>query len=189
MLTCLFRENADIRIRSAVTKEGEIVGREAIVLMDCGAYGGEQMFLTTMTAHTLGGNYRLGAVRLATARFTPTPRLMAHFAACNGVYNTFALERHTDEIAQRSAWILWNSADATCSATAIAAQPAKCSRATCLSPMLDRMSELCRANPASKHARRRGRLYGPAMAVGTWFVFVGPSAATVTSMPTAARRW
>src|SRR5260370_29956310 len=58
MLTCLFRENAEIRIRSAVTREGEIVGREAVVLMDCGAYGGEQIFLTTMTAHTPGGNYR-----------------------------------------------------------------------------------------------------------------------------------
>ena len=57
--------NAEILMRSAVTKDGEIVGREAVVLMDCGAYGGEQIFLTTMTAHTLGGNYRLGAVRLA----------------------------------------------------------------------------------------------------------------------------
>ena len=64
METCLARENADILIRSAVTREGEIAGREAVVLMDCGAYGGEQVFLTTMTAHTLGGNYRLGAVRL-----------------------------------------------------------------------------------------------------------------------------
>ncbi len=59
METCLCRENADIAIRSAVTKAGVIVGREAVVLMDCGAYGGEQIFLTTMTAHTLGGSYRL----------------------------------------------------------------------------------------------------------------------------------
>ncbi len=52
-MTCLSRENADILIRSAVTAEGDIVGREATVLMDCGAYGGEQVFLTTMTAHAL----------------------------------------------------------------------------------------------------------------------------------------
>lgn len=43
MLTCLCRENAKIRIRSAATKAGEIVGREATVLMDCGAYGGQQV--------------------------------------------------------------------------------------------------------------------------------------------------
>jgi CO/xanthine dehydrogenase Mo-binding subunit len=55
MLTCLCRENADIVLRSAVTRDGEIVGREAVVLMNCGAYGGEQIFRTTMTAHTLGG--------------------------------------------------------------------------------------------------------------------------------------
>ena len=67
--------------------------------MDCGAYGGEQIFLTTMTAHTLGGNYRLGAVRpLEPCDLYQHPRRMARFEACNGVYNTFALERHTDEI-------------------------------------------------------------------------------------------
>ena len=42
MLTCLCRENAEIKIRSAVTRSGDIAGREAVVLMDCGAYGGEQ---------------------------------------------------------------------------------------------------------------------------------------------------
>ena len=97
-MTCLSRENADILIRSAVTPEGDIVGREATVLMDCGAYGGEQVFLTTMTAHTLGGNYRLGSVKIASqAVYTNTPPNGA-FRACNGVYNTFALECHTDEI-------------------------------------------------------------------------------------------
>ena len=101
MLTCLFRENADIRIRSAVTRDGEIVGREAVVLMDCGAYGGEQIFLTTMTAHTLGGNYSLGAVRLVSRAVYTNTAPNGAFRACNGVYNTFALERHTDEIAAR----------------------------------------------------------------------------------------
>ena len=38
ILTCLCRENAEIRIRSATTPAGEIAGRETAVLMDCGAY-------------------------------------------------------------------------------------------------------------------------------------------------------
>ena len=55
---------ADERLRS---------GQFDCVLMDCGAYGGEQIFLTTMTAHTLGGNYRLGSVRLASRKTIAGP--------------------------------------------------------------------------------------------------------------------
>ena len=66
--------------------------------MDCGAYGGEQIFLTTMTAHTLTGNYRLGSVRLVSRAVYTNTAPNGAFRACNGVYYTFALERHTDEI-------------------------------------------------------------------------------------------
>ncbi|MBS7544244.1 xanthine dehydrogenase family protein molybdopterin-binding subunit [Ancylobacter oerskovii] len=177
MLTCLFRENAEIRIRSAVTREGEIAGREAVVLMDCGAYGGEQVFLTTMTAHTLGGNYKLGAVRLASrAVYTHTAPNGA-FRACNGVYNTFALERHTDEIAGvlgmdpldfRRRNVL---GDGDLGATG------QVYEGEVLRPMLARMDALCAATPPRRPDD--GRLYGRATTVGTWFVFTGPSAATV----------
>lgn len=177
-LTCLCRENAEIRIRSAVTAAGEIVGREATVLMDCGAYGGEQVFLTTMTAHTLGGNYRLGAVRLnSRAVYTNTVPNGA-FRACNGVYNTFALERHTDNIC-----------------AAIGMDPLEFRRRNVLGdrdigatgqvfdgdvlgPMLDRMAAF-RDRVPDRRAAAGNRLYGRATCVGTWFVFVGPSAATV----------
>lgn len=178
MATCLCRENAEIRIRSAVTAEGEIVGREAVVLMDCGAYGGEQIFLTTMTAHTLGGNYRVGATRLVSrAVYTNTPPNGA-FRACNGVYNTFALERHTDEIcaalgfdpvAFRRRNVL---GDGDLGATG------QVFEADVLKPMIDRMDTL-RARTGTAEDRADGRLYGRATTVGTWFVFVGPSAATV----------
>jgi CO/xanthine dehydrogenase Mo-binding subunit len=178
MLTCLFRENADIRIRSAVTREGEIVGREAVVLMDCGAYGGEQIFLTTMTAHTLGGNYKLGSVRLASrAVYTNTPPNGA-FRCCNGVYNTFALERHTDEIAARIDMdpLVFRRrnvlGDKTLGATG------QVFEGDVLGPMLDRMDTL-RDAAALPPSLGDGRLYGRATTVGTWFVFVGPSAATV----------
>jgi CO/xanthine dehydrogenase Mo-binding subunit len=178
MLTCLCRENAEIRMRSAVTRDGEIVGREAAVLMDCGAYGGEQIFLTTMTAHTLGGNYRLGAVRLVSRAIYTNTAPNGAFRACNGVYNTFALERHTDEIcaaigmdplAFRRRNVLGNK---DLGATG------QVFEGDVLNPMLDRMDELRAAKPSSRQ-RAGERLYGRGTAVGTWFVFVGPSAATV----------
>ncbi len=182
MATCLCRENAEIRIRSAVTKDGEIVGREAVVLMDCGAYGGEQIFLSTMTAHTLGGNYRLGSVRLATrAIYTNTPPNGA-FRACNGVYNTFALERHSDEICAAIGmdpieFRLRNVlGDKDIGATG------QVFRGDVLKPMLETMVEW-RASRPSKEPLAAGRLYGRATTVGTWFVFVGPSAATVNLNP------
>jgi CO/xanthine dehydrogenase Mo-binding subunit len=182
MLTCLSRENAEIRIRSAVTRKGEIVGREAVVLMDCGAYGGEQIFLTTMTAHTLGGNYRLGSVKISTRAIYTNTAPNGAFRACNGVYNTFALERHTDEICAaidmdplqfRRRNVL---GDKDLGATG------QVFEGDVLGPMLDRMAELREAKPSKKHLTGE-RLYGTATTVGTWFIFVGPSAATVNLNP------
>jgi CO/xanthine dehydrogenase Mo-binding subunit len=178
MMTCLCRENADIRIRSAVTSAGEIVGREATVLMDCGAYGGEQVFLTTMTAHTLGGNYKLGSVRLCTkAVYTNTPPNGA-FRACNGVYNTFALERHTDEICAAIGMDPFEFRRLNVVGDQDIGATGQVFEGDVLGPMLDQMI-------AKYPIERRngtlpdGRLYGRASTVGTWFIFVGPSAATV----------
>ena len=178
METCLCRENADIVIRSAVTKAGEIVGREAVVLMDCGAYGGEQIFLTTMTAHTLGGNYRLGAVRLVSrAIYTNTPPNGA-FRSCNGLYNTFALERHTDEICAAIGMDPIQFRRSNVLGDGSLGSTGQKFEGDVLGPMLDRMSGIKAAAP-DKRDEAGDRLYGRATTVGTWFVFVGPSAATV----------
>lgn len=177
-LSCLCRENAEIRIRSAVTADGEIVGREATVLMDCGAYGGEQVFLTTMTAHTLGGNYRLGAVKLASRAVYTNTQPNGAFRACNGVYNTFALERHTDEICKAIGMdpIAFRRrnviGDGDLGATG------QVFEGDVLRPMLERMVEKYPYG-ASAEPVRDGWLRGRATTVGTWFIFVGPSAATV----------
>ena len=178
METCLCRENADIVIRSAVTKAGEIVGREAVVLMDCGAYGGEQIFLTTMTAHTLGGNYRLGAVRLVSrAIYTNTPPNGA-FRSCNGLYNTFGLERHTDEICAAIGMDPIQFRRSNVLGDGSLGSTGQKFEGDVLGPMLDRMSGIKAAAP-DKRDEAGDRLYGRATTVGTWFVFVGPSAATV----------
>lgn len=178
MLTCLFRENADIRIRSAVTPEGDIVGREAVILMDCGAYGGEQIFLTTMTAHTLGGNYRLASVRMVSRAVYTNTAPNGAFRCCNGVYNTFALERHTDEIAARIGMDPLAFRRRNVLGDKDLGATGQVFDGDVLGPMLARMDRL-RDAAAPPPPRTDGRLYGRATTVGTWFVFVGPSAATV----------
>lgn len=182
MQTALSRENADIRVRSAIGPEGEILAREMVVLMDCGAYGGEQPFLTTMTAHTLGGNYRLGAVRLVSrAVYTNTPPTGA-FRACNGTYGTFALERHTDEICSAIGMDPLEFRRRNVLGDGDLGATGQVFEGDVLGPMLARMETLRERTPAAP-ARDDGRLYGRATVVGTWFVFVGPSAATVNLNP------
>ncbi len=178
MLTCLCRENAELRIRSAVTGDGEIVGREAVVLMDCGAYGGEQIFLTTMTAHTLLGNYRLGSVKLVSRAIYTHTAPNGAFRACNGVYNTFALERHTDEIAARIGMDPLAFRRRNVLGAGDLGATGQVFEGDALGPMLDRMAAVKASRPSRK-AQAGRRLYGQATTVGTWFVFVGPSAATI----------
>lgn len=178
MLTCLCRENADIKIRSAVTREGEIVGREAVVLMDCGAYGGEQIFLTTMTAHTLMGNYRLGSVKLASRAIYTNTAPNGAFRACNGVYNTFALERHSDEICEAIGMDPLDFRRRNVLGDGDIGATGQVFEGDVLGPMLDRMAAMRERSPSKQHLAG-DRLYGRATVVGTWFVFVGPSTATV----------
>ena len=160
MLTCLCRENAEIKIRSAVTREGEIVGREAVVLMDCGAYGGEQIFLTTMTAHTLMGNYRLGSVKLASRAVYTNTAPNGAFRACNGVYNTFALERHTDEICQAIGMDPFEFRRRNVLGDSDLGATGQVFEGDVLGPMLDRMAQMREASP-SQHARTMPRQATP----------------------------
>jgi CO/xanthine dehydrogenase Mo-binding subunit len=180
MRTALARENAEIRIRSAVTADGEIVGREAVVLMDCGAYGGEQTFLTTMTAHTLTGNYRLGSVRLVSRAVYTNTAPTGAFRACNGVYCTFALERHTDEICEALGMDRWEFRRRNVLGDGDLGATGQVFEGDVLGPMLGRMEALRAQGPAPP---ADGRLLGTAVTVGTWFVFVGPSSATVNLNP------
>lgn len=94
------RENAVVRIRSAVTAEGEIVAQEALCLMDAGAYSGETPIIASIPGLVLPAVYRVGAVRYTTrVAYTNTPPTGAMRGVC-GTYLVFAQERHVDEIAR-----------------------------------------------------------------------------------------
>ncbi len=176
--TCLCRENADIWIRSAITPEGKIAGREAVVLMDAGAYGGEQIFLSTMTAHTLGAGYRLESVRMSSrVVYTNTPPNGA-FRSCNGAYNSFALERHTDEICEKIGMDPMAFRKLNVLSDGDPGTTGQIFEGDVLGPMLDRMEAL-RERTGTREHRAGDRLYGLATTVGTWNIFVGPSSATI----------
>ncbi|MCY4086506.1 MAG: xanthine dehydrogenase family protein molybdopterin-binding subunit [Actinomycetia bacterium] len=93
------RENAVVRVASAVTSDGEILGHRSEVLMDNGAYGGEQPVVAGLAPLMLCSNYRMGAISHTTKLvYTNTPPT-GPFRGVLATYCNFALERHADHIA------------------------------------------------------------------------------------------
>ena len=99
LLTCPCRENAVVRLRSAVSRDGRILAREMDVLMDAGAYAGDTPILTSLALLLAGAVYKVGPTRVrARAVYTNTAPTGA-FRGVSGTYLVFALERHLDHIA------------------------------------------------------------------------------------------
>ena len=100
LLSCMSRENATIRVRSGVTRQGRIVARDFECLMDSGAYAGDTPYLTSIALLMAGSVYRVGPTRvMAKSVYTNTAPSGA-FRGVSGTYLCFALERHTDRLAQ-----------------------------------------------------------------------------------------
>lgn len=176
MATALCRENAEIRLRSAITPDGRIAAREGIVLMDCGAYSGEQPFLTTMSAHTLFGNYELQTAHLVTQAVYTNTAPTGAFRACNGTYSTFALERHTDEICLQLGFDPSEFRAKNVLRDGSLGSTGQVFSGNVHNELITMIDEL---RPTSPPDVPDGWLHGRGQAVGTWFVFVGPSAATI----------
>jgi CO/xanthine dehydrogenase Mo-binding subunit len=93
------RENAVVRLRSAVTADGDVVGQQAEWLMDAGAYAGETPAIAGVAMLIVACAYRVGAVRYrGHAIYTNTPPTGSFRGVC-GPYMVFATERHMDHIA------------------------------------------------------------------------------------------
>lgn len=101
LLTCGSRENAVIRLRTALAADGTILARELDCLMDNGAYCGEMPFLTSLPMHVLGQVYRTGPARVHCRLVYTNTAPTGAFRGVSGVYLYFAIERHMDECARR----------------------------------------------------------------------------------------
>lgn len=101
LLTCTSRENAIVRIRTALTADGLIIGRDVDCLMDNGAYSGESPGLASVPIHVFGQVYRAGAARIVTKLVYTHTAPTGAFRGVGGTYLYFALERHMDNCARR----------------------------------------------------------------------------------------
>jgi len=100
LITAPCRENAIIRIRSAVSSEGQILAREMDVIFDSGAYAGDAPLIASLRLFAAGSPYRVGRARVrCRAVYTNTAPTGA-FRGVGGTYLVFAVERHMDHVAQ-----------------------------------------------------------------------------------------
>jgi len=99
MATCPVRENAIVRLRTGVSKNGVITATEMNVIMDAGAAAGDTPFLSSIPLFLASAPYRPGAARVrCQVVYTNTPSTGA-FRGVSGTYLNFAIERQMDEIA------------------------------------------------------------------------------------------
>src|SRR5258708_27274432 len=94
LITAPCRENAIVRIRSAVRGDGQILARDVDVVFDSGAYALDAPYLASIPMFTSGAPYRVGRGRVrCRAVYTNTAPTGA-FRGVSGTYLVFAPERH-----------------------------------------------------------------------------------------------
>lgn len=99
LVTAPCRENAVVRIRSAVSRDGQILARDMDVVFDSGAYAIDAPYLASLPIFAAGSVYRVAKARVrCRAVYTNTAPTGA-FRGVSGAYLVFAVERHTDHIA------------------------------------------------------------------------------------------
>ena len=99
LLTAPCRENAVVKIRSALREDGTILAQDVDVVFDSGAYAIDAPYLTSIPMFIFGSAYRVGTVRLVARSVYTNTAPTGAFRGVSGTYLVFALERHMDHIA------------------------------------------------------------------------------------------
>jgi CO/xanthine dehydrogenase Mo-binding subunit len=87
-------------LRTAVAADGTILGREARVIMDAGAYSGASTLLTSIAAMLAPGPYRIPNVKVEVLAVHTNKMSFGSYRAPTGPQTVFAVESHTDAIAR-----------------------------------------------------------------------------------------
>jgi CO/xanthine dehydrogenase Mo-binding subunit len=180
LLTCPSRENAIVRLRTALASDGRILGRELECLMDNGAYSGEMPFLASVPMHVLGQVYRAGATRVTTRLLYTNTAPTGAFRGVGGLYLYFALERHMDNCARRLGLDrrefrllnLLRSGDASLTGQVL-------EDADILREAFDRLDEVAPWDEAVEAPARGGKLRGVGLGACTWLTNPLPGSVTL----------
>ncbi len=99
LLTAPCRENAVVKIRSAIDGDGKIAALDVEVVFDSGAYAIDAPYLASIPMFMFGSIYRVGTARVVTKAVYTNTAPTGAFRGVSGPYLVFALERHMDHIA------------------------------------------------------------------------------------------
>lgn len=180
MLTCGSRENAIVRLRTALAADGTILGRDVEVLMDNGAYCGEVPYMASLPMHVFGQVYRAGAARVRCRLVYTNTAPTGAFRGVSGNYLYFALERHMDECARRlgldrRAFRLHNllkDGDASLTGQVL-------DDAGVLAEAFDRVEQVAPWSEVTSRPASPSKLHGVGIAAVTWLTNPGPGSVTL----------
>ncbi len=95
------RENSVVRIRSALARDGTIIGREVECLLDAGAYAHDTPFIGAVASLQATGPYRIENVRSQALSVYTNTQPTGAYRGPSGPQMVLAVEAHMEEIAAR----------------------------------------------------------------------------------------
>lgn len=98
-LTAPCRENATVKIRTAVLNDGTILAQDVDVIFDSGAYANNGPAAASIPMFMFGSIYRVGTARVRSRMVYTNTAPTGAFRGVSGTYLVFAAERHMDQIA------------------------------------------------------------------------------------------
>ena len=98
-LTAPCRENAVVKIRSALRNDGTILAQDVDVVFDSGAYANNGPAGASIPMFMYASIYRVGTARIRSRMAYTNTAPTGAFRGVSGPYLVFAAERHMDQIA------------------------------------------------------------------------------------------
>jgi CO/xanthine dehydrogenase Mo-binding subunit len=173
------RENAIVRMTSAVRRDGRILGRRSYAYLDSGAYAIDTPIIESLAALHCSGPYDIAAIEGAAQSVATNTQPTGSFRAPSGPELCFAYETHMEDIAERL------GIDAVALRELNAMRPGskgpsgQVIRTGAMRAVLDRVHAIAESWRAEAGPEPPGTKRGYGLACAWYYTARGPSGATV----------